>query len=184
MKKAELREGFELVERLADGGARERDRIETYKAAERLIYEVLRGGGSEHQLACELHNAARKTILSRAAFLGRGASAALDYPSTSGFFLGMKKERIQQAALVREIFGSTPPAPSAANWRAVALPLAQAAYEERQLPSGHLDSARLAILSDALEEAGCADAGILSHLRSTKAHVRGCWALDLVLKKE
>lgn len=62
--------------------------------------------------------------------------------------------------------------------------LASLAYEHPVLPSGHLDSARLAVLSDALEEAGCDDAEILSHLRSPGPHVRGCWALDLVLGKE
>ena len=61
--------------------------------------------------------------------------------------------------------------------------LANAAYDERELPSGHLDPARLAVLSDALEEAGCADADLLAHLRSPGPHVRGCWALDLVLGK-
>jgi hypothetical protein len=39
------------------------------------------------------------------------------------------------------------------------------------------------ILADALEDAGCADAGILAHLRSLGPHVLGCWALDLVLGK-
>ncbi|MBX4200796.1 hypothetical protein KW786_01565 [Candidatus Parcubacteria bacterium] len=61
--------------------------------------------------------------------------------------------------------------------------LASAAYEERQLPSGHLDTARLAILSDAFEEAGCTSDEILGHLRSPGPHIRGCWALDLVLGK-
>jgi hypothetical protein len=62
--------------------------------------------------------------------------------------------------------------------------IAQAAYEERALPSGELDPARLAVLSDALEEAGCNDANILGHLRSPGPHVRGCWAVDLLLGKE
>ena len=62
--------------------------------------------------------------------------------------------------------------------------LATAAYEERILPSGELDHARLAVLSDALEEAGCDDADILAHLRSPGPHVRGCWAVDLILGKE
>jgi hypothetical protein len=62
--------------------------------------------------------------------------------------------------------------------------LAQAAYEERILPSGELDPPRLAVLSDALEEAGCDDADLLEHLRSPGPHVRGCWAVDLVLGKE
>ena len=64
------------------------------------------------------------------------------------------------------------------------LGLAQTAYEERVLPGGHLDPARLAVLADALEEAGCTDAEILDHLRGPGSHVRGCWALDLVLGKE
>jgi hypothetical protein len=59
--------------------------------------------------------------------------------------------------------------------------LAQAAYDERRLPSGHLDCARLAVLADALEEAGADDAELLAHLRSEGPHVRGCWAVDAVL---
>jgi hypothetical protein len=61
--------------------------------------------------------------------------------------------------------------------------LAHAAYEERIMPSGELEPDRLAVLSDALEEAGCDDADILDHLRGPGPHVRGCWALDLVLGK-
>ena len=41
----------------------------------------------------------------------------------------------------------------------------------------------VAVLSDALEDAGCADVKVLSHLRSASPHVRGCWALDLLLDK-
>jgi hypothetical protein len=59
--------------------------------------------------------------------------------------------------------------------------LAQAAYEDRSLPAGALDNARLAVLADALEDAGLADAEALGHLRSAGPHVRGCWALDAVL---
>jgi hypothetical protein len=61
--------------------------------------------------------------------------------------------------------------------------LAEAAYANRESPSGELDPARLAVLSDALEEAGCADADLLAHLRSPGPHVRGCWAVDLILGK-
>jgi proteasome lid subunit RPN8/RPN11 len=62
--------------------------------------------------------------------------------------------------------------------------LAQAAYEERLLPVGSLERSRLAVLADAVEEAGCDNADILSHLRGPGPHVRGCWALDLLLGKE
>jgi hypothetical protein len=59
--------------------------------------------------------------------------------------------------------------------------LARAAYEDRQLPSGHLDAVLLAVLADALEEAGCREAELLAHLRGPGPHFRGCWGLDLVL---
>jgi hypothetical protein len=62
--------------------------------------------------------------------------------------------------------------------------LAEVAYEERFLPSGELDLGRLAVLADALEEAGVTDANILNHLRGPGPHVRGCWVLDLLLDKK
>jgi hypothetical protein len=61
--------------------------------------------------------------------------------------------------------------------------LAEAAYAERQLPAGALDPARLAVLADALEEAGLTDAELLHHLRGPGPHVRGCFAVDAVLGK-
>jgi hypothetical protein len=60
--------------------------------------------------------------------------------------------------------------------------VAQAAYDERILPSGQLDLARLMMLADALEQAG-ASGELVSHLRLRGPHVRGCWALDLILSK-
>lgn len=55
--------------------------------------------------------------------------------------------------------------------------IAGRAYESR-------DWAALPILADALEDAGCTNAGILGHLRGPGPHCRGCWALDLLLGKE
>jgi hypothetical protein len=42
---------------------------------------------------------------------------------------------------------------------------------------------RMGILADALEDAGCDDALLLEHCRGGDKHVRGCWALDLLLGK-
>jgi hypothetical protein len=91
-----------------------------------------------------------------------------------------------QCALLRDLFNPFRPAPALAPavlaWHGGAVvQLAQAAYEERELPSGHLDAARLAVLADMLEEAGCTDPALLGHLRSAGPHVRGCWAVDAVL---
>jgi hypothetical protein len=62
--------------------------------------------------------------------------------------------------------------------------IAQAAYDDRTFPAGTLDPARLAVLADALEDAGCHNAEILGHLRGEGPHLRGCWALDLILGKQ
>jgi hypothetical protein len=63
------------------------------------------------------------------------------------------------------------------------LDLAASAYRERGA-DGTLDSLRLAVLADALEEAGATDGALLRHLRSPGPHVRGCHVLDAVLGKE
>jgi hypothetical protein len=39
------------------------------------------------------------------------------------------------------------------------------------------------ILADALESAGCTHSDLLTHCRDGAFHVRGCWALDLLLGK-
>jgi hypothetical protein len=39
------------------------------------------------------------------------------------------------------------------------------------------------ILANMLEEAGCTNADILNHCRDSGQHVRGCWAVDLILGK-
>lgn len=126
-----------------------------------------------------------------------GAEAASNAAQAAGYAKGgpadgtemspptLIEEWATQAEVCREVFGNP-------FRRAVILPgvkaatslsVAHAAYEERALPSGHLDVRRLAVLADSLEEAGCTDEAILSHLRSPGPHVRGCWALDLVLGK-
>jgi hypothetical protein len=64
------------------------------------------------------------------------------------------------------------------------LDLAQASYDNRDLPAGTLHPDRLAVLADALEDAGCTDADILDHCRRPAVHVRGCWVVDLLLGKE
>jgi hypothetical protein len=92
----------------------------------------------------------------------------------------------EQARLLREVIGNPfRPVSLDPAWSTPAVvQLAQAAYDNRLLPSGLLDHTGLAVLADALEEAGCDNADLLSHLRGPGPHVRGCWALDLVLGKE
>jgi hypothetical protein len=97
-----------------------------------------------------------------------------------------EQELALQAELLRDVFGNPFRVVSLdPGWLTpTVLSLAQAASDERRLPSGELEPARLMVLADSLEDAGCADNAILSHLRSPGPHVRGCWAIDLILAKQ
>ena len=95
-----------------------------------------------------------------------------------------------QAALLRDLFGPLPfrllppVAPAWLGWNAGTVGrLAEGVYDDRRLPEGTLDPTSLAVLADALEDAGCDQADLLAHLRGSGPHVRGCWAVDLILGK-
>jgi hypothetical protein len=98
-------------------------------------------------------------------------------------------ERADQATLLRDIFGNpfrpSPPLPPAVlSWNDRTIPrIAQGIYDERHLPEGTLDTVRLAILADALLDAGCDDEDLMQHCRQPGPHVRGCWAIDAILGK-
>ena len=94
----------------------------------------------------------------------------------------------EYAQLLRDVVGNpfrpVVLSPAWLTWSdGIVVRLARSAYDERKLPEGTLDNGRLAILADALEEAGCSDADILGHLRGPGPHVRGCWPVDLCLGK-
>jgi hypothetical protein len=100
------------------------------------------------------------------------------------------KEAARQCDLLRCLFGNAfRPAPAVdptwQTWHGSVVPnLVRAAYQARGLPEGTLENQRLVILADALEDTGCSDAELLGHLRGPGPHVRGCWALDLILSRE
>jgi hypothetical protein len=101
----------------------------------------------------------------------------LEVASTSGIDGGAA-----QCALLRDIYGelirrvvvnrSWSPKNGDTVWR-----LAQLIYDDRAFE-------RLPTLADALEDAGCDNADILTHCRGPGPHVRGCWVVDLLLGKE
>lgn len=199
------RAAVEVAERHAEGEATDADRSE----ARRRAWDV-----------SGWMNALGKRILTRSA--AEAASGMLLRTLQIGTPEDAVRHRVAQAALLREIVGSpfrpvTLP-PGLCPWLTPAvLSLARAAYDERScrwegrmhdhdepsgwVEDGTLDSARLLVLSDALEEAGCDSKELLRHLRGHERawfyhgpddvwdglrgpHVRGCWALDLILGKE
>jgi hypothetical protein len=55
--------------------------------------------------------------------------------------------------------------------------IAEVIYEEQGF-------GRLAVLADALLDAGCESEELIQHCRQPGPHYRGCWALDRVLGRE
>jgi hypothetical protein len=162
----------------------------------RAAVEVAERYADAHATGAELQAAGDAVPLGRpadnlardAADLGCSASLAIDCALESAAARTRRATGRALAQLLRELVQPFPTSPAinseCLSWQGgTVVRLAQAAYEERQLPSGHLDNARLAVLADALEEAGCDNADILTHLRGPGPHVRGCWALDRLLGK-
>jgi hypothetical protein len=122
------------------------------------------------------------TTSSMPAALGRASQFAV-------LALGDPAEGVVQCRFLRDIFADPlRPMPSVESawlsWgNGVVRRLAEAAYRERSLPDGLLDARRLTVLADALEDAGCTDADLLGRLRGLGPHVRGCWAVDLLLDR-
>jgi hypothetical protein len=179
-----LRQAVEVAERFADGLATGRQ----LDAARKKVDRLCEGVGD---IIADHGPMAVSPLCGRAAgwFVpaeSSGAVAAEARCEGASWEAAHAEEHRAQSAAVRDVFGNPfRPATIAAAFRAPAVvALAQAAYDERIFPGGLLDPARLAVLADALEEAGCSDVEVLGHLRSRGPHVRGCFAVDLLLAKD
>jgi hypothetical protein len=167
------RRAVEVAERYADGGAAVRELKDAHHVSRFRPY----AGDAAAHVACASQQDESTGLVSL------DASLALS-PRTA-----QAVESVAQTGILRCLFGNplrplpaVDPAWLAWNGGAGAQ-LAESAYDDRRLPEGVLDPARLAVLADALEDAGCADAELLGHLRGPGPHVRGCWAVDLILAK-
>jgi hypothetical protein len=164
-----------------------------------------RGGGSRREVRDGLEGkatlAAARARARRVALARRGTAyaawrAALEkqgpvtipvaltavYAASEGRAYGPGWERSDHAwhsavvsDLARDVFGNPyRPRPHIISLSTDQANVAKSIYENR-------DFGLVPILADALEEAGCTDGDILTHLRSPGPHVRGCWAIDLCL---
>jgi hypothetical protein len=183
------RHAVEVLERLADGGVPRPEVEGALRGACNAHYEAEVGPGDDLSEARGLASGGVYRLFETAPAAAAGVAryyctqAAATAAGPVNQAAAERAEEGEQCRLLRDIFGPRPfrPAPVGGwNGRLVRA-LAQAVYEERDLPSGHFDPARLAVLADALEEAGCDRADLLAHLRGPGRHVRGCWAVDLLL---
>jgi hypothetical protein len=181
----------EVAERYVEGVARQEELEAAPAAAEGARYAHWAEVFDQRRPATQsevregwLARMARWASETRDAAAARGAAeAAADRWYMSR--LGRQGWGDKFARLLHETVGNPfRPATLDPAWRTPdVLSLAHAAYDNRTLPSGTLEPDRLALLADALEDAGCASADLLGHLRGAGVHVRGCWAVDLVLGK-
>jgi hypothetical protein len=167
----QIRQETQIADKIAEGSLQNpKTDLDHYYG----FYSIFHGSGSSLEEAC--HSVTDPSAWGAAIGVVRILDDAMWDESVSNC----------GAICLREIFGR-PLHPSSIEptWiTPVVTSLSTAAYEQRILPSGELVPERLAVLSDALEEAGCDDADILTHLRSPGPHVRGCWVVDLLLGKE
>ena len=168
------RRAVEVAERFADGLATSGDLL----AASHAAYDAAMAAASTHGPNWAAAGAAADTSnpeIARRVLGDGGAVSFAAYKAKSG-------RRLRQCQVIWDIMGPLPFRPVAAEaawltWNGgMVTKLARGIYEERAYD-------RLPVLADALEEAGCAEAELLGHLRSAGPHVRGCWALDLILGK-
>jgi hypothetical protein len=163
------RRAVEVVERFADGQATP----QTFRKWHWAAYEAYEVTG---EAAYAVYAAGHRVA-------DLAASDAAEAAADAG------QERASQCDLLRDIFGNPFRAAPAIDpaWLAwndgTVTKLAEAAYENRSLPEGTLEQDRLAVLADALEEAGCSDEEMLGHLRGPGPHVRGCHVVDTLMGK-
>ena len=110
------------------------------------------------------------------------AKECLDVEQNNRYYRGATTPRewdLLKCSVYRDIFGPLPFRTIAIDqtWLTSSITsLAATIYADGNF--GHMP-----ILADALEEAGCTNTDILSHCRQSGVHVRGCWVVDLLLRK-
>jgi hypothetical protein len=177
-----LKEILPLLEDFADGNAKDRDRLRVNELGSAVL-QSNRLDDMQQCLGGELWRASAKEPDRASGYLGELAAAAFGYAAGGAqkkFQKAKKAEQERQVPLLRDIFGNPfRPVAFDAAWRTTdVMLLARGIYDDRA-------SDRMPILADALQDAGCTSDTLLAHCRdATATHVRGCWALDLVLGKE
>ncbi len=192
MEDPRSRQAIEAAERFADGESSDADRAQAYKEAQSVSFLGLEGRIA--LLGLPGSTAEGQAAVWRAWWLAHAAQLCV---ATSGMDEALEqlmrrarrqgrqqeqREKVEQCAIIRDVVGNPlRPAPVVdptwLAWNDRLVPrVAQGIYTERRFTD-------LPVLADALQDAGCGDERLLAHCKSGGTHVRGCWALDLLLHK-
>ncbi len=166
------RQALLVAERLADGLASEADRANAFAACLEVPYvrEYQADGVAANSPRAKAAAYAQHAVWEHV-FAGANVNSQLVLPKETGL------PDMLPLHLLRDIFGNPfHPAILEPRWLTeTVLALAAGIYAGRAFD-------RMPILADALEDAGCDHADILTHCRGEGPHVRGCWVVDLALK--
>ncbi len=177
---------IELAERLADGPFDSETLNVIEESANTAHWEavaaILREGSQASRWKASIAHLADQVRLALEPDPWRGAGSTavqIDHLTLSNPLLAALAGPAVRACLVREVFGNPfyPTVPDViwlewndgTVWR-----MARTIYNDHCFDD-------LPILADALEDAGCTESDLLDHCRSGGIHVRGCWAVDLLL---
>jgi hypothetical protein len=177
---------IEVAEKGADGLLSEK---EMWAAHERA-YEVFDTVPQPHEAATDAADVAQRFLYERNETAEMMVRAAGSRAAHLAGGKGKKAEAARRQAekamealtrrLINEVHGNPfRPVTFSPAWRTdTVMLLARQMYDSR-------DFLAMPILADALEDAGCTTPAILDHCRRDPGpHIRGCWAIDLVLEKE
>ncbi len=182
------RRAVEVAEAFAEGQVTHRRLTATRDEAAGVWYDKRNTVANARNVGSSTNRAVHAAQAAEGTVWPRGAVWAAKIVLEEALRAGLKRQG--PADLLRDLFGpllfgEIRLDPSWLTWNhGTVQQLARVAYEEREMPSGHLDRTRLAVLADAVEEAGCDQADLLDHLRGPGPCVRGCWVVDLLLAKE
>jgi hypothetical protein len=159
-----------MAEQFAEARATGAELGQAYRAA-RAVHDRLRGQEDAH-LALAAAETARPSFL-----IGGRVDATLALGQALAVYSCYPQGNLP-ADLLREIFGNPfHPVALAAPWLSEdVLNLARVIDEQSDFP-------RMPRLADALQAADCTAPDLLAHCRQKRSHVRGCWALDLILNR-
>ncbi|HYT90402.1 MAG TPA: hypothetical protein VEL76_16980 [Gemmataceae bacterium] len=182
------RSAVEVAEQYADGLASQRERGAARAAALGAAGRYNRKEAwaaywtASYNLGESLWNACEAAVEATARAAASAAAGGTSAEQVAAWDAARAAGARHQTTLLREILGDPDRRvtvdPSWLTWNGgLVRDLARTVYDERRFED-------LPIVADALEEAGCTDAALLAHCRSAAPHVRGCWALDILLGKE
>lgn len=179
---------LDASEKFADGLATEEQLADARMwAFDAYVLERERPAGSEEgqppwSLQAEMASRALSLVASNGIYnaldAAESARMTLSSPHGEAHVVEAAEEAVQ-CGLLREVLGPLLFRPVALSPNLLTPEVLRMAQE-----ADRGDWSVLPILGDALEEAGCVEGDLLEHLRGPDTHVRGCWALDLVLGRE